>query len=348
MKKFNKIVSIVICFSVIMSISSQIFATESTPSIPHPRPHDDEEHKSDTIKLVFGGDVMLTRNVAKAVNDYGEGDYIYPFLPVVDYLKNADLAFINLESQISDKGSINLLKGPPHFRADPKAALGLMDAGIDIVTLANNHIFDYGRRAMEDCFNQLENVGIKYCGAGLTHKEAYSPVIVDVKGVKVAFLGYTNHGLKQWGATKEWTNPHFPYNHIDARSGVAWLYIKQLEKGIYKAKEIADIIIVTVHFGMNYDQKPASAQDRYAHLAIDRGADLVIGHSPHVTQPVVKYDKGYIAYSLGNFVFDQRESFMPGVTSGMLFEVTVNNKKITDVETKKTRIVEGIWQTEFE
>lgn len=379
MKKILYVTSVVLVFILVSSPSFSMGRNPSPPVVDDSDSGGSGLPSGDAI-LVFGGDVMLDRNVEKAVNQYGDGDYTYPFHKISDYLKGADLLFANLESQISNRGMINLLKSPPWFRAHPDAAQGLKDIGFDIVSMANNHVFDYGRTGMKDCFKQLDSVGIKYCGAGLTHEEAYGPVVVDANGVKIAFLAYTNHGSPLWQAVAERSllselleaqaiiegdRNLFPVTEnileqmqsnevIDElfttipMSGVAWLYTTQLEAGIAKAKELADIVVVSFHFGMDYDAIPSSVQDRYAHLAIDRGADLVVGHSPHVEQPVVKYCDGYIAYSLGNFVFDQQEANYPGTTRSILLEVAVKERKISEVKTKKIRINEGTWTTELE
>lgn len=298
------------------------------------------------ITLVFGGDVMLSRNVEGMVNNKGNGDYRYPWLKVADYLKKADVAFVNLESQITNKGTLNLAKSAPWFRTDPKAVEGLQYAGIDIVSVANNHVFDYGRDGMEDSLKNLTNAGIKYCGGGLTYAEAYTPTYITAKGKKIAFLAYTNHGDPSWRAQVEYTDEYgvtYP-----ACSGVSWLYIKQLERGIFKARaDGANLIVVSIHFGTDYTTLPSSAQDRYAHLALDRGADIVIGHGPHVTQPTMVYHKRHIAYSLGNFIFDQHEAYQKGVTSGKVLEVTWANGGVQKVTERRTKISETTWQPEF-
>jgi len=310
-------------------------------------PGTDCSNNSGDLRMLFAGDVMLARNVATVVDNAYDGNYSFPFLKVADYMKKADLTFVNLEGPISDKGFINLLKSLPHFRAVPQAVEGLLYAGVDVVSLANNHIFDYGRDAMEDCMNILNNSCIRYTGAGFTHEEAYGPLLLKVNGVKIAFLSYTNHGSPEWRAKIDYTD-EYGIKITDACSGVAWLYIKQLERGIYAAREMADIVVVSLHFGEEYATLPSTAQDRYAHLAIDRGAHLVVGHHPHTTQPVMVYNKGYIAYSLGNFIFDQHEGLNKGVTRGLVLDVEVQDKKISTVKARYVKINENTWQPRWE
>lgn len=248
----------------------------------------------------------------------------------------ADISFGNLESIISDKGSKNYLKGAPWFRGHPDAIEGLTFAGFGVLSVANNHVYDYNTyypfygydlTAMEDSFERLHDAGIFYIGGGFSETKAHSPVIFDLKGTSVAYLGYTCIGSNQWRAKEN-------------KSGIAWLDSDSLTEDIPKAKKQADLVIVSMHFGTEYAPVQNDEQEELAHLAIDKGAAMVIGHHPHVTQPVVKYKNGYIAFSLGNFVFDQSEENNEGVTRGMLLEVVVKDVEIIDVIERYVRINE--------
>ena len=271
--------------------------------------------------LIFTGDIMLDRGVKSAIEDYGQGDSRFPFLKISGELKRADVLFGNLESIISDKGT---KKGSIYsFRADPKAINGLLYAGFDIVSVANNHIFDYGRVAMEDSLKRLKSAGIDYVGGGFSYKEAHSPVIKNVRGTEIAYLAYTNKGSRLWSAKGE-------------NSGICCLDKEDLGRDIFAAKKKSDILIVSMHFGDEYSGHPNNQQKRFARLAIDSGADLVIGHHPHVVQSIEKYKKGYIAYSLGNFIFDQ--AFSEETERGLLLEVLIENGKIKKIIPKGIRI----------
>ena len=272
------------------------------------------------ITLMFVGDIMLDRGVESRVNEYGKGDYRWPFLKVADYLKEADILFGNLESLISDKGeNVGSIYS---FRANPEAIEGLIYAGFDIISVANNHIFDYGREAMEDSFQRLKEAGIDYVGGGFNEREAHSPIVKEIAGTKIAFLAYTNLGTPYWSAKGE-------------QSGIAWLNEK-ITEDIKMAKEKANIVIVSMHFGEEYQSEPTSNQKYFAHLAIDSDADLVVGHHSHLVQPIEKYNQGYIAYSLGNFIFDQY--FSEETMKGLLLEVLVKNGKIKEVIPRDIKI----------
>ena len=198
------------------------------------------------ITLFFVGDIMLDRGIEFMVNKYGEKDWRFPFLEIADDLKAADILFGNLEGPISDKGT--KVGSIYSFRADPESIEGLSFAGFDVLSVANNHMFDYGREAMEDTFLRLKIAGIDYVGGGFNEKEAYSPLIKTIRGptsvmgsekVKVAFLAYTNLGSKNWAAKGD-------------NSGIAWLAKERLERDIKEAKNQADIVVISMHFGEEY------------------------------------------------------------------------------------------------
>ena len=265
------------------------------------------------IVLMFVGDIMLDRGVEYIIEKEG-GDFKFPFLKIAAKIKKANILFGNLESVISDKGEN--VGSAYSFRADPKAIEGLVFAGFDILSVANNHVFDYGRLAMEDSFNRLKSASIDYVGGGFNEAEAYSPVIKNIKGTKIAFLAYDSIGLEYWSAKKD-------------KSGIAWLGEEKLVNDIKLAKESADLVIVSMHFGEEYQPESNGEQKKFARLAIDSGANLVVGHHPHVVQEIEEYNGGYIAYSLGNFIFDQ--DFSKETKKGLLLKIIVQNKRIIKI-----------------
>lgn len=272
--------------------------------------------------LIFVGDIMLDRGIEWSVDKYSQGNWKFPFLKITDYLNEADILFGNLEGPISDKGvKVGSIYS---FCNDPKAIKGLTYAGFDILSVANNHIFDYGREAMEDTFLRLKEGGIDYLGGGFDEVEAYSPLIKEINDTKIAFLAYTNLGTEYWSARGN-------------RSGIAWLDEK-IPDDIKKAREQTDIAIVSFHFGEEYWSFPTPEQKYLARLAIDSGADLVIGHHSHVIQEIENYKQGYIAYSLGNFIFDQ--GFSEETMEGLLLKVIIEKDRIKKVIPIKIKINE--------
>lgn len=270
------------------------------------------------VTLIFTGDIMLSRKIGAIMAE--KNDWTYPFFQVSNDLQKADLVIANLESPISNKGT--KMGSIYSFRADPRAVAGLLFANVGVVSLANNHVWDYGREALNETFDILRTVGIDYIGAGIDYAEAHEPVIKDVKGTKIAFLGYTN--LVPVGITGEKSSP-----------AVAYLDLEKIIPDIARAKELADLTIVSFHWGNEYERKHNQKQEEIAHAVIDAGADLVIGHHPHVAQEVEEYHGGYITYSLGNFVFDQ--NFSADTRAGLILKVTVKNKKIDKIEPQKIK-----------
>jgi len=286
--------------------------------------------KKEKITLIFVGDIMLNRGVKYSVKKYGKGDYKFPFLKIVDELKKADILFGNLESIISDKGK--KVGSIYSFRADPEAIEGLKFAGFDILSVANNHIFDYGREAMEDSFKRLKEAKIDYLGGGFNEKEACSPIIKEIGKTKIAFLAFSNLGTPLWAASEK-------------KSGICWLEKEKMERIINEIKKKADIVVVSFHYGEEYFSKPTQFQISISHSAIDSGANLVIGHHPHFVQPIEKYKSGWIAYSLGNFVFDQK--FSKETMTGLMLKISIENSKIKKVIPIKIKINQ-FYQPEIE
>lgn len=285
-----------------------------------------------TIKLILVGDIMLNRGVEYMIEKYGGPvnggypDFKFPFLKIADELKKADVIFGNLEGPISDKGE--KVGSIYSFRNDPQSIDGLTDAGFNVISLANNHAFDYGRQALEDTFLRLKTAGIDYVGAGFSASEIGTPIIKEIKGTKIAFLAYTNLGPETWKA-------------IGENSGIAWIDEKLLDlvkQQIKSAEEKADILIVSLHAGEEYQKTPTQFQIDFSKMAIEAGADLVVGHHSHVTQPDEKYQNCHIFYSLGNFIFDQ--SFSKETMEGKIVEVLIENKGIKRITAKEIGINE--------
>ncbi len=266
-----------------------------------------EEELTESYTLLFVGDVMLDRGVRIRTKEHGD-DYTFPFLKIADKLNEGDVLFGNLESIISDKGQD--VGGKYSFRAEPEAMEGLVYAGFDVVSLANNHAFDWGREAFEDTMQRLTDVNIKYTGAGFNYNEAHSVKTISLgEGkLRVGFLGYTDF--------------LFPYAIAqETRSGVTDFSEENIVRDIEKFKDKVDVLVVTFHYGTEYEKEPNQNQKKWSRLAVDAGANLVIGHHPHVTQPVEKYNGAFIAYSLGNFIFDQY--FSEETMRGFMLEVKV-------------------------
>jgi poly-gamma-glutamate synthesis protein (capsule biosynthesis protein) len=219
-------------------------------------------------------------------------------------LAMADIAMVNLENPVTTRGK--RVPKPYNFRMHPRFLRALTDCGIDIVTIANNHVFDYGKEGLFDTISYLDSSGVKHVGAGRDYREAYRPVLFHIRGRTIGFLGYYGGGEAP-GAGKN-------------RPGVARRDLPRVRDAILALKNTlhADYIVVNLHWGTEKARFPDNEQSAFARNVIDAGADAVIGHHPHVLQGIERYHDGVIAYSLGNFIFggNSRSSYATG-----LFEI---------------------------
>jgi len=240
-----------------------------------------------TASVALAGDILLDRGVAREMEAHGLS---YPLDGVAPFLRSADLAFANLEGPVTDRGGP--LPKEFVFRAPPEAALALKRAGLGIVSLANNHTLDYGPEGLADTVARLERQGVATVGAGPDRARARQPRVIRLHGLSLAFLAFN-------GFPNEVLAP------VSTEPSVAALETGSLAAEVAAAKRAADVVIVSLHWGEEFSQVPTEGQRRLAREAVDAGATLVVGHHPHVLQPIEEYRRGLIAYSLGNLVFDQ-------------------------------------------
>lgn len=237
------------------------------------------------ITMVFVGDIML---------DEAPGLYIKqgkdPFESFASILDSADITIGNLECTVGTSGKKE--DKPFTFMANPRV-VPVLKKHFSSVSLANNHSFDFGTRSFEQMLNLLDRSGLSYFGGGRDINTAHQPVLFNVKGKRIAILGY---------------NEFFPrsFEALDDRPGIAWSDDDYVVYDIKQAKEQhqADYVIVFPHWGIEHEKIGSSRQVALAHLMIDHGADAIIGGHPHVTQNTEIYKGKPIFYSLGNFVFN--------------------------------------------
>ncbi len=243
-----------------------------------------------TARLALVGDIMLGREIGRAIATHGAA---YPLDALRPYLAGADVACGNLESPLTTAARV---AGAYDLHALPAYGDILARLGFDVVSLANNHATDHGREGLAETMRTLTGLGVAWVGAGRDRTTAHAPMIREVKGLRIAFLAY--EGL---GAT-------LPAGADEA--GVVWLEPATAAAEIAAARRQADLVVVNVHWGVEYESTPTAQQKALAAQMADAGADLIIGHHPHVVQPVEwlagkgQAHRTLVAYSLGNFVFD--------------------------------------------
>jgi len=283
-----------------------------------------KEFKDSEIIIFAVGDIMIDRGVEYMIEKEGKGDFKFPFLKIAEDLKEGDILFGNLEGPISTQG--RRVGSIYSFRMNPKAIEGLKYASFNILSLANNHMFDDGRIALEDTMKVLDQAEIDYVGAGFNEEEAFSVKIKEVKNTKIGFLAYTDLGSRNWQAGEK-------------NSGIAWISedgIEEVKRNIKDAKKKVDVLIVSLHSGREYSSDPTAFQSEFGKACIEAGADIILGHHPHVIQKIERFQSGWIAYSLGNFVFDQ--SFSEETMKGLLLEIIIVSGRIKEVNSKEIEI----------
>jgi poly-gamma-glutamate synthesis protein (capsule biosynthesis protein) len=263
------------------------------------------------IILRFGGDCLLAEHYERAVGD--EIDWAFTEF---DLFQMADVAMVNLECPITTRGK--KFDKPFNFRMDPKFVSAIKNAGIDIVNIANNHIFDYDNVGVFDTILYLDSLGIHHVGGGRNNDEAHRPVLVHVSGRRIGFLGYYEGGEAP-AATA--TSP-----------GVARRDIGLITRDVQalRSQDSVDYVVVNLHWGTEKADTPDTWQVEFAHKIIDAGADAVVGHHPHVLQGIERYKSGVIAYSLGNLIFggNSRSSYDTGILEIVLRESRVDYRFI--------------------
>jgi len=242
------------------------------------------------IRVLLAGDIMLSRYVGKLA--HAKGDPAWPLRDVQELLAPADIAFANLESPFSDQGR-GSDKGIV-FQAEPEMVAGLAAAGIDVVSTANNHARDCGSRGIEFTLDLLARNGILAAGTAATAALAHQGVVIARKKVGFGFLAYT------------FDQSNGSHKDIDDR--ICMMNLDQMRADVASLRTRADVVIVSMHAGTEYESHPNPLQQRFAQAAIDAGASVVAGHHPHVVQTVESYGSSVIFYSLGNLVFDQFQS----------------------------------------
>lgn len=249
------------------------------------------------IRFCLAGDIMLGRGVKRMSDRYGAG---YPFAGTCSLTAGADITIGNLESPLTSAGFQST--SPWHFKGDTiTAALELKKAGFDMVSLANNHALDCGSQGLFNCIGVLDTAGIVYGELAQTIADSSGDTVILarpsylwIKNKKIGLVAFCE-----------------PYLLDIARDYGAGLIATAdsacVARSIAAIRDSCDIIIASFHWGFEYKDHPARTQKKLGRMAIDCGAKIVHGHHPHVLQGVEFYRGGLIAYSLGNFIFDQRE-----------------------------------------
>jgi len=255
-----------------------------------------EKAKNKNIKMLFLGDVMLDRDVKIKIKQK-EMDYILGKLQKKSFFDGYDLVSANLEGAVTDEGEYFWPEKKFDFAFLPKDVLKLKKYNFTFFNLANNHSYDQGKKGVSQTKKNLKNMNYQFSGCMAGFKEECSGTILNIKGKKLAMLGFSF------------------FNGFS---------LKKAKEIVFKFKKEADIVVVNIHFGEEYKTEFNEKQQEAARGLIDSGADIIIGHHPHVVEGIEKYKGKYIFYSLGNFIFDQY--FSDEVKSGLAVSVSFDKE----------------------
>jgi poly-gamma-glutamate synthesis protein (capsule biosynthesis protein) len=265
-----------------------------------------------TITLDFAGDVHFTERTLKLLDNPATA-----FGPVATILKQADVAMVNLETSVTTRGTAEPKEF--HFRAPASAYGAVSAAGVDLVTIANNHAMDYGRVGLDDTMNSAKAAGMPFVGAGQNVAEAYAPWITTVKGVKIAFIGLSQVSelASTWSAT-------------DSRSGIAMAFDTARSVAAVKAARAqADVVVVYLHWGQEYSNCPTAQMQSIASALSAAGATMLVGTHAHVLLGDGWMGKTFVSYGLSNFVWWYNDA---GSNDTGVLRVTLTGSTISKTE----------------
>ncbi|MFW6074601.1 MAG: CapA family protein [Chloroflexota bacterium] len=255
----------------------------------------DEQATRETRRIAICGDVMLGR----LVNDYiPQRGYEYPWGDVLPLLRDADAFLINQEFALTSSTTPWNPEGKVfHFRADPEMIAALQAANVSFSCLANNHIGDFDVTGLLETLEILDRAGIAHAGAGRNDAEASAPALLDVRGLTIAIVAFTDQ-MREWIAGPD--QPGINYTPISVEPDA----FQPVARSIQEARARADLIIFSIHWGPNMRTRPPEHFQEFARRVIDAGADLFWGHSAHILQGIEIHRGKPILYDTGDFVDD--------------------------------------------
>jgi len=301
-----------------------------------------EEPTPDTLTLMFIGDVMshMPQVDAARLPD-GTYDYAPCYRFLAPYIASADICFANMEVPLAGAP----YSGYPQFSCPDAMMSQLFDAGVDVFLTANNHTCDKGAKGIRRTIHVMDSLGIPHVGTYLdsTDFQQRNPLMVERDGFRVAVLNYT-YGTNGIPAP----NP-FIVNMLDSAA---------IARDIARARELkADYIVVMPHWGIEYERKQNKGQKGYANYMYECGADMVIGGHPHVVQPITLENKNeygvaqrVTAYSLGNFVSNQRKRYTDGgiIVKCEIVRDTNGTVRVTNYEYLPYWVYKGVCQGKYQ
>ena len=265
-----------------IALAASLLVVSSCSSSP---PAAEEEQ----LSILFAGDVLLDRGVRPMAEHRGVA---WLFDSVQTAFRQADAVVVNLECPLTD--TLSPVNKRYIFRADARWAEELRRAGITHAAMANNHTNDQGRRGLLATYTHLSEAGITPLGFGTSYQQQSAPVILQKGKTRVALFNAAMMTLENW-------------HYVEGKPGICQPTASQLVQTVaaYRARHPETAIVAVLHWGVEFNSMPSLSQRMLARQLADAGVDAIIGHHPHVTQPIDTVGHTLVCYSLGNFVFDQ-------------------------------------------
>lgn len=279
-----------------MLAAPQVLAARPAPVSSLPSA---QQQAAETVSIVAGGDVMLDRGVRAQIRRHGSRALFSGIAPL---LRRADFAFANLECPLAlASPKVPKIPRAPSFKADPALAPALRSAGFDLLSLANNHALDCGSGGLGETLRALGEARLQAVGAGQNAAQALQQVVTRARGVRIAWVGACEFAPR-------WSTPDAAHDRGAERPSIALASEASLRAQVRAARARADVVVLSLHWGVEYQSTPSARQRQWARAALQAGADVVVGHHSHVLGPVEEVRlngrRRLVAYSLGNLVFD--------------------------------------------
>ncbi len=274
--------------------------------------------QTQTVEIVAVGDILLSRGLESKIGKFGAD---YPFANVSGTLSGADLAFGNLENPLT--GKCKKAEKRYQFQADPSSAKILSNAGFDVLSLANNHSLDCGDVGLFQTIQNLTDNNLQAIGVAENTANIQSPVYFEKKGIKIGFLAFT-------AIRPDLKRSVYP--------NLAIADPKLIARSIAETRKHAAVVVVSFHWGTEYASRPNTEQIELANIAVEAGADVILGHHPHVLQGFSVFQnegskrRSFIAYSLGNFVFDSPKSLIAKTAESVILKIRVGENGFVSAE----------------
>lgn len=270
-----------------------------------------KKNNNNTVRIGLVGDVMLGRSVNELLRTNPSHNLWGTMLP---HLQAQDLVIANLETAVTMQNQA--VPKVFNFKTDPAHLDVLHQANIAAVTIANNHLLDYGLVGLQDTLSALQKADIAFVGAGMNARQARNPYLFSVHGVSCALFGATDNE-PTWKAT-------------ESKPGTNYITVgdQRFLEDIKTVRPSVDLVIVTLHWGPNMREYPTQDFIDYAHQMIDAGADIIAGHSAHIVQGIEMYKGRLIIYDMGDFIDDYAVDNVLRNDLGGLYSITIHDKKV--------------------